>query len=353
MLLDEIGSGTDPSEGAAFAMAAIEGLKKRGATTVATTHLNALKAHAVASSGYMNASVNFDERGIRPLYTLCYRTPGASYGLSIAKTLGIPADVMETAAENLDRKEASFLTSIRLLDEERERLRQLTEGLKGLEEKRNEAVRRIRDERAKIFKKIREKMDKALNSAIAEIREIAEKAREKGINVDEARASVIERAKRVLKEAGRTMQSFEPAEGEPVLVSGSKGVVLRTDKHGKKAEVMVGGLKVWVSWDRLEKATTEGTKAPVKGHVINADMEVSDTINIIGMRAEEAGVLVQRFLDAAHANGLIRVAIIHGMGTGALKKTVAERLGACGFVQKSYHPEQAGGGTGVTIAEFK
>lgn len=355
VLLDEIGSGTDPSEGAAFAMAAIDGFKKRGATTVATTHLNALKAHAVEAVGYMNASVSFDEHGLTPLYALCYRTPGASYGLSIAKTLGIPSDVIEMAGENLEEKEASFLKSIRLLDEERERLARITGELKVLEGKRDEAVRRIRDERAEILKKIREKTNNALKTAMAEMREIIEKARDKGINIEEAKASLVERGQRLLKEPpGRTPRSFDFEEGDTVTMSGSKGVVLRTDRQGKKAEVMVGGLKVWVSWDRLEKAPKAATaKAPVKGHVINADMEVSDTINIIGMRAEEAGVAVQRFLDAAHANGLARVAIIHGMGTGALKKTVRERLSACNAIAAFYHPAQAGGGAGVTIAEFK
>ncbi|MEK7772905.1 MAG: endonuclease MutS2, partial [Deltaproteobacteria bacterium] len=115
VLIDEIGAGTDPAEGGAFALAALDTFMEKGATTVVTTHLNLLKAHAQADPGYMNASVEFDESTLRPLYRLHYGVPGPSLGLSIARSLGIPSGIIDAARENLKESEGAFIESVRLL----------------------------------------------------------------------------------------------------------------------------------------------------------------------------------------------------------------------------------------------
>ncbi|MBI5492977.1 MAG: endonuclease MutS2 [Deltaproteobacteria bacterium] len=361
VLIDEIGAGTDPSEGGALALAALETFRQKGAVAVITTHLNLLKAHAQTDPAYLNVSVEFDESTLKPLYALHYGLPGASLGLSIALSLGMPPELIESARRKISEKEGAFIESIRLLEDEKDEVRRLKERLSALEKGRAEAVAKLREKREVIVERAKAKIESIVAKAKEDIRKKVERLREEGLKVpsalpgrlagevDEAGARVMER---LLPEAER----YVPSVNDKVAIAGSnsKGVVLSVDNEGKKAELMVGSLKVWVAWDKLRKRGGNDAKKPSSPPAqIKADIEAAASINIIGMRAEEAIPLVTRFLDNAHASGLSSVEIIHGIGTGRLAKVVEEYLSKSGIVKGFHHGDPMRGGGGVTIAELK
>ncbi len=352
VLIDEAGAGTDPSEGGAFALAAIETLRAAGARTIVTTHLNLLKAFAQADPHYLNASVEFDERTLKPLYVLRYGVPGPSLGLSIAQSLGIPEDVITRARGYIKEKEGAFIESIRILEEEKEEVSALREKLRLLESRKSETLNKLRQNRAEIMERARKKIDSLVGDADKEIRETIEKFRAEGKAAAGKRAfAQVEKTRAGMKARfGHKEKEYTPAPGDRVTIAGSssKGEVITVDKEGKKAEVRFGNLKVWAPWDKLKKRGGESGRG-AQGMSVNADMEIATTLNIIGLRVDEAMPLVTRFIDNAHSSGLGSVEIIHGVGTGALSKAVEELLRGNPAVARF----QQGGSGGVTIIDLK
>ncbi len=371
VLVDEIGSGTDPSEGGALALSALDTLARLGATSIVTTHLNTLKAHAQRDPAYLNVSVEFDEKTLHPLYRLCYGVPGPSLGLSIARSLGLPPELVDKAREYLGTEESAFIESVRMLEVEREELRRSLDTAKELERKRSEAVSRLREGRVELLAKVQGRIDSVVEEATKEIRRSAEKFKFMPTSSPDSIAPVIkdvtEKGARVVEMITKVPR-FIPGEGDNVTIKDlkQKGVVLSLDSENEKAEVRVGALKIWVDWCRLER--TEGTKpgkaAGTRGKGrrgahnpqevnIDADMEVSRSLNLLGMRVEQAEPLLNRFIDNAHAEGLGSVEVIHGVGTGRLKIGVDRLLSAHGSVSRFYLGDRARGGGGVTIVELK
>lgn len=359
VLLDEIGAGTDPSEGSAFALAALDAFKKKGATTVVTTHSNILKAHAQTDPDYMNAAVEFDESTLRPLYRLNYGVPGPSLGLSIAQSLGIPPAIIEAARGNLKESEGAFIESVRMLEEERDEIRRLRGRLSTLERERDDAVRKLREKRDAIIEKGRERIDSAVAKAKKDMKEVLERVgREAPSRAGGARAvAAIEQIGRAAI-GGRTgtVPVYVPCEGDRVAISGSnaKGAVVKVDADSRRAEVQVKGLKVWASWDKLiKRGTADKPHVHAQGFSINADMEVVSSVNVIGSTVDEAEGVITGFLDRAHALGVGTVEIIHGIGTGRLARGIEGLLRRTAFVKRFYRAEPAKGGAGVTVVELE
>lgn len=361
VLIDEIGAGTDPSEGGALALAALETFRQKGAVAVITTHLNLLKAHAQTDPAYLNVSVEFDESTLKPLYALHYGLPGASLGLSIALSLGMPPELIESARRKISEKEGAFIESIRLLEEEKEEVRRLKERLSALEKGRAEAVAKLREKRDVIVERAKAKIESIVTKAKEDIRKKVERLCEEGLKVPSAlpgrlAGEVDEAGARVMEKFLPEAERYVPSADDKVAIKGSnsKGVVLSVDSEGKRAELMVGSLKVWVAWDKLRKrGGNDAGKTPSSHARVTAEIEAAPSINIIGLRAEEAIPLVTKFLDNAHASGLSSVEIIHGIGTGRLAKAVEELLSKSGLVKGFRHGDPLRGGGGVTIAELK
>ncbi len=362
VLFDEIGAGTDPAEGGAFALAVLEHLRQRGAFCVVTTHLNILKGRAATQRGYLNASVEFDEASFKPLYRLRSGAPGPSLGLSIAQSLGVPSDIIEAARGFISPDEGAFMESIRRLDEERETLAETRKRLDALASSRDAALVRLKEEREAIRARSRASLESVVSAARAEIDAVIVALKKAETSGDARRIGkavnvVYARSVAVLSPAlpiGRGGQAgYTPQSGDKVKLSesGKKGVVMRVDAKAGKAEVMVGGLKVWAAFDRLTQTGAEVERR--QGMAEMPDDAQGRTINIIGSRVAEGIAVVQRFLDNAHVAGLERVEIIHGIGTGTLARSVAEYLAACPFVKGFYPAAPEAGGAGVTMVELK
>jgi DNA mismatch repair protein MutS2 len=356
VLIDEIGAGTDPSEGGAFALAALETLREQGAKIIITTHLNLLKAHAQVNLNYLNASVEFDEKTLRPLYRLRYGMPGPSMGLSIAQSLGIPEAVINRAYGYIKEKEGAFIESIRILEEEKENVRKLRERIEALEAQKSKALERLRQDRGAMVERAKRNIETMVGKAGDEIRESIQKFRAEGKAASGKRTAteVLKAGERLKEKLGHKKERYSPKKGDRVSLSGSntKGTVVTVDTDGKKAEVMVGNLKVWAPWDKLEKRGVQEAK-PSQGMSLSADMDIASTLNIIGMRVEEALPVVTKFLDNAHSSGLHSVDIIHGVGTGALSRAVEDNLKRHPLVKSFHHADPSRGGGGVTVVELK
>jgi DNA mismatch repair protein MutS2 len=374
-LIDEMGSGTDPAEGGALADAILRTLTRRGTLTVATTHLGQLKAIAGEEEGVINASLQFDAVALRPTYRLQKGVPGRSYGLAIARRLGLPEELLAEAEsalpeaereagqllEDLERKDRELAAALADASSERARNAKLSAELKEREEslrrREKEAERRARQQARDILMNARTEVE----AAIQDLRAAAEGG---SAALDEAargaRRRVEERAKR---ESERTPSAPSArGAGAPVTTgahvriesSGLQGVVI--ELRDDRATVEVGGLRMQVAVSGLSPvaAPQQPKKARAGATSWRApELDVSTEVELRGMRAEEVSVPLQSALDAAITADLPSLRIIHGKGTGALREVVNELLRTDGRV-KSYRAGGVGeGGTGVTVAELR
>ncbi len=370
ILIDEIGVGTDPSEGSVLSLALLEEFSARGAVTVVSTHMNLLKAHAAVDEAFMNATVIFDKETLEPSYNLSYGMPGQSLGLSIAGSLGIPESVVANARGKLTSDESAFIESLKDINRERDRLIALNNRLAAVTEARDLALKKLRDERAKIVERLKKRLEKKAKEAEDEIRNIVaalkEKEREARLKTgtaDRAGRSAAVKAKAVARgalphDALRPVKPYLPKEGDKVSVSGSstKGIVVKVMADTKEVELKVGAMKIKAPWKKLEKTGGKLTRAePVQSSGDNFDYSVDAaySINIIGNRVEASVKLVTKFLDDAHLAGLPEVEIIHGKGTGVLGAAIREFLAGNPLVESYEQGDERGGGAGVTMVRLK
>jgi len=373
-LIDEMGSGTDPAEGAALADAILRSLTRRGTLTIATTHLGKLKEIAADERGVVNASLQFDAVELRPTYRLLKGVPGRSYGLAIARRLGFPTDLLEAADAALPQNERE---ASQLLQELEEKDRRLTDALDSaareaerisalksqleereieLRKREKEAERRARQQARDLLLAAREDVDnviRELRAASAQGEEaVAEAAKE-------ARGKVEQRIRR---EAAKTPRELAPrgtpdavTEGSHVriMASGLIGVVV--ELRDDRGTVEVGGLRVQVAVKGLEVTAAPKAEKRLKQAAGTWTMpdDVASEVDLRGIRAEEAQSRVNLAIDAAVISDLPSLRIIHGKGTGALREVVQEIVKTDRRI-KSHRPGGVGeGGSGVTVAEFR
>jgi DNA mismatch repair protein MutS2 len=339
VLLDEIGSGTDPAEGAALAAAVLRALTRRRAVTLATTHLGALKQLATETVGIVNASLQFDAETMTPTYRFLKGVPGRSYGLAIARRLGVDPAVTaeaERAVPDVERSLDALLADV-------ERRSQELETLKA-----------ELDATALALAEDKERVD-ARGDDVAE-RERALKAKERTLEADaraQARAYLLE-ARKIVEAAlaqARAAVDEATAKGARRMVeeaieeteSGTEGAT-----EGEK----VGRLEGWVSLEELRRRRgAVSPSAPSNLPTFPPSPAVSE-ISLRGLRADEAEAVLERALDAAILADLPYFRIIHGKGTGALRQLVHDRLSGDPRVKRFGFAPANQGGHGVTVAEL-
>lgn len=383
VLIDEIGSGTDPAEGAALARAILVELTRRGAFTIATSHLGELKQLAGAEDGVVNASLQFDPERLRPTYRLVKGVPGRSYGLAIARRLGFPEHVLEQAEaarpaaerdanellEDLERKEREAADALAHAREDRRRAEALRNDLaqrdEALKRREKSAERRAREEARTLLLEAREEVERA----IAEFRAVAASAGASDASLEEAART----ARRRIEDAASTQARVapgpetEPPRGSPEPVhAGDRVRIERTGATGDVIEVRDGratvemrGLRMQV--DTAELSVLEPEEAqrqeerravPSGGGWFAPEADPVHEIDLRGLRAHEVSGRLEPALDAALRGDLSSIRIIHGKGTGALREVVTELLGSDPRV-RSFRPGEFGeGGSGVTVAEL-
>jgi len=362
-LLDEVGAGTDPDEGAALAMAVLETLLERGVLVAATTHYPELKAFALNTPGVRNASMEFDSNTLRPTFRLHIGLPGASNAFAIAERLGLDKSVLARADTHLSELHRSLERT--LLEAERQR----TELSSALEEARVSAADaanatagaareadRVRDEAQRALRRARAEADELLLQARRALRQ-AEEARDRAAKrnlVDDARAALAE-AETV--RAAATTPHAAPvtvpiAVGAPVFVEGvaEPGTLLAIDDRGM-ADVAAGALRLRVPATQLRPAP-ESTEAPIRSDrpvIRGSASSVPLQLDIRGARPDEAIDVLDRYLNDAVVAGVGRLRIIHGKGTGALRTAIRAALAGHPLVRSHEPAGPSEGGDGATI----
>ncbi|HXG59119.1 MAG TPA: Smr/MutS family protein [Thermoanaerobaculia bacterium] len=366
VLLDELGSGTDPEEGAALAAAVVEHILERGALLIVTTHLSSLKTFAVNDPRIVNASMEFDAATGRPTYRMIAGIPGRSRAIDAARSVGLPAAVIERARERLgDRYGSTDELLSRLQQKMAEVLAQLDAAERLRREMENERAalaskqRQLEQERARLGTWYREELERLRDDVqrqlAAEIRNLREMDRAARAHVAPSSAAEgltrqIERAIEFVPVEQREVRAGDRAEHRKFKVRGN---VVSID--GKKAVLAVDGRKMTVELRDLvpiERKAERPTRHAASAGSGDDAVVVSAELNLIGQRVDDAIEESDRFLDRALLEGRRAVRIIHGFGTGALRKAIREHLRNHPAV-KSWRPGGDNeGGDGATVAEL-
>ena len=393
ILVDEMGTGTAPEEGAALAVALLEEFRTRHALTIATTHHDRLKSYASTTPGIVNAAMEFDEVNLRPTYRLLVGVPGTSSGIEIARRLGLPSRVVEHAQASLtpESREARDLIAYlhRSRDEMEEVKAQAREELVQIETERRalqtewvgrqkkriaeleksfqQATKRLETEMARVTSEIH---DRALRAQLEKqsgkrMSKIASEARA------ETDAAVVDMLSSSQADLGvgaevppKPVSPEQLTAGLRILVKGFKQPLIFRRLDGIKAEVEAGILRMRVPLSEVigiddggksAKADLLASARPsdVTVHAQQSDEPANEEINVIGCTVEEATRRVDKFLDEATLGSLPSVRIIHGHGTGALRRGLAEFLSTHPLVDKVRHEAEDRGGTAITIAELR
>jgi len=377
VLLDEIGSATDPEEGGALGVALVDHFRAAGAFTLASTHLTALKIYGTNTKTVLNASMGFDEQTLEPTYQLQVGLPGKSAGLDIAARLGMPEDIMKRARASLSTQEIELSTLIASLHkrlEESSRLQVLLEQERAalvvrekqiVQETEKKETAKLRDLEFR-FDEMQKRWQERGDEIMARIAETAERRKA----VDEAHRQTA-RASREMREDWEKIvpqscviaapRQLKIEEGMRVRLKGIRepGRVRRLLGDGR-FEVEAGFMKMHVTAADVEEVLPDivgpkSSKLP-KNVRYQAGPELSPSvqeINVIGEREAEAVERVERFLDSAVMATAARVRIVHGHGMGILKRAIQELLKHSPHVEKFYPASQNEGGAGATIAELK
>jgi DNA mismatch repair protein MutS2 len=368
VLLDELGAGTDPQEGAALAQAVLTYLQNRGTYVVATTHYPEIKSYAHSTERVENASVEFNVETLSPTYKLTIGLPGRSNAIAIARRLGMPEEVLQAAQETVEPRTAEVEALLGGLAQEREtaedaRVRALKEAaeaatLKAKARAELRAAERTRNEAA-------DKARQELEEELAELRRDAHRLRQQlqsaGRNSREARDTIDQVLELHVPMPPAPTPTAEPerfAVGDQVLVSrlGVGGRILLISGNG--AEVEVSGRRVRAKLTELEPATKAELRSAKPKYeptiLIAADRsDVGIQLDLRGQRVEEALEKLESYLHEASMAHLPEVSIIHGKGTGAMRQAVRERLRASRYVRKFASDPDSQGGDGATLATLR
>jgi DNA mismatch repair protein MutS2 len=392
ILVDEMGTGTAPEEGAALAVALLEEFRERRSLTLATTHHDRLKAYASTTPGIVNAAMEFDEENLRPTYKLLVGVPGTSSGIEIARRLGLPARVVDNARARLspESREARDLIAYlhRSRSEMEEVKRQAREELAQLEAERRtlktEWVERQRKRIAELemrFMEAQKKLEAEVARLTDDIRDRALRAqlekqagRRLGKFAGDARAEADAAVVETLATSQSDLGVAAEAAAKPVApeqLSTGMRVRVKTFKQpvvfrrhdGRMAEVEAGPLRMKVPLADImgvendaESANPQVASPRPRGVTVHAqpsDEPTTEEINVIGCTVEEATGRVDKFLDDAALAGRSSVRIIHGHGTGALRRGLAEFLSSHPLVEKIHTETEDRGGTAITVAELR
>ena len=384
VLLDELGAGTDPTEGSALAQALLDHFIRAGAIVAATTHYAELKAYAHTTEGATNAAVEFDLETLSPTYRLTIGLPGGSQAFAIAERLGLPPAIVGDARSRLSETQRSFeatLAAIRATEGEtsdaldRARLAELrtVDALRAAEEER----RRARRERDEAVRAARAEADRILKDLRAEVHDLRRALERETITAAGLEAT-LERAESTaaaLPEVDEPVaEALPPVEhawavGERARSrsGGWEGRIAALDRSGRRATLEAGGMRVTVEVDDLIPATgldaaaaaTGPRSRPASTGSSNAAAlrlarasTVASSLDLRGARVEEALEALSRYLDDASLAGLDRVTVIHGLGTGALRDAVRREAADHPLVTSVRPGERGEGGDGATIVAF-
>ena len=384
ILFDEIGAGTDPTEGAALAISILNDLHKRGITTMATTHYSEIKVYALTTDGVENACCEFDVESLRPTYRLLIGIPGKSNAFAISKKLGLPDYIIKDASARMDADDVQFEDLLSDLEHSRitiekeraeinaykQEIQQLKDELKTksdrLDERRDKILRKANEEAAAILKDAKEYADQTLKTmnkhgmTVKELEKQRSAIRDK-MNKRQEKLSV--QAAKPKAHKAHDISEFKVGTHVRVLSMNLIGTVTAPPSPKGEITVQMGSLSTKTKINNLEilvgyKDPEEAKKAPKgaggSGKIkMSKAASISHEINLLGLTVDEAVAKLDKYLDDAYISRIPQVRIVHGKGTGALRNGVTAYLRGVPYIKSFRLGEIGEGDTGVTIVDFK
>ncbi|MDI6604541.1 MAG: endonuclease MutS2 [Thermoanaerobacteraceae bacterium] len=378
VLLDELGAGTDPTEGAALAMSILDYLHNIGARTIATTHYSELKQYALKMVGVENASVEFDVNTLKPTYRLTIGIPGKSNAFEISMRLGLPQEIIENAKSYITEDVLKFEDLLKDLEEKRNEAEKTRLEVETLEREIQQIKReyemknsKIQEEREKILEKAKIKAKKLLDTAKATSEEIIKKLREadkcdnKNKIIEEARIKLKNNINELEDALTKTKKSayhnvpkyITPGQSLYIVPLDQNGTALSKPDRDGNVEMQAGILKIKVHISNL-RLINEGVMKDEaeKGFTrfLNEKISnISTSIDVRGKNLDEAIMEVDKYIDDAYLAGLKQITIIHGKGTGILRSGISQLLNRNKHVKSHRLGVYGEGGDGVTIVEIE
>jgi DNA mismatch repair protein MutS2 len=355
-LIDELGSGTDPEEGAALAQAFVEGLLHQGVRGLVTTHLSPLKAFAQDTPGVQNASMRFDLEHLRPTYQLMVGAPGRSYALSIARRLGFPQAQLERALALLGPEGGRLERLLASLEAERERLRTQRQAAQAQQQE----AARLQQELARELAELAHHKERLLEEAQAQAEQVVKEAQErirqarersKTQGQGQALQELIQLRSRYQRPEKTAPQGtgFQVGSVVDVPEYGSQGTIV--ELRGQEAVLQMGAVRLTVPLARLQ--LKEGPKPPKSAGRVPHRAKIATELNLRGLTVEEALLAVDDYLAEARATATTPVRLLHGKGTGALRNALRDSLKRDRRVEHFHDAVPYEGGHGVTVVHLR
>jgi len=350
ILIDQVGGATEPQEASALAMGIIDAFVEKGCRVVVTTHLNLIKAYGYTRHFAVNVATSFDSETTKPLYKLVYGTAGYSNAINVAKNINLPQNIIEKSYAYLGKQEFMLSDLITSLEQEKRMAENERKELIKLKTEAKKRLAFIKDKRDEYIIRVEEKCNRRLLELELEIenakKEIAKKERS---SITKSRRQLYNLRERFGSETARKQEAINIGDYVTVKTLGSKGRVAEVDKVGDTYEVIVGNARMKLKRFFIEKTVAEkGSNGVVRDHI---DVEKVDEpeLNVMGMRVEEALNALDRFLDRAVVDGIPRVKILHGIGTGRLMQAIREHLTGARYIKAIQGDDK---NSGITIVEF-
>lgn len=376
ILVDELGSGTDPIEGASLAISILEHFKNNESLTVATTHYQELKKYALVTDGFENASVEFDISTLSPTYNLLIGVPGKSNAFEISTKLGLPENIIKMAKLNLNKKEANFEELLKTIYDnkskiEKERieiskeLEKVTNLKKSLERDNTKLLEQEKDiiNNAKInarnilleakeeANEIISKMNHSFNSS----RELNNLRNQLNKNIKDVSITSINSSKEKNSNNSLDINDIKPNTEVFVSTLNQNGIILSNISKSNEVQVQIGSMKININIKHLEKIKNSNKKtiSTTSYNTVSKTRTAKTEVNVIGLNVEEAIFVVDKFLDDSALAKLQNVRIVHGKGTGKLRDGIQKFLKTNIHVKSFRFGTYGEGEMGVTIVELK
>ena len=376
VLFDELGAGTDPTEGAALARSIMDFMLERKIRCISTSHYNQLKVYALTTDGVANASMEFDVDSLSPTYRLLIGVPGKSNAFEISRRLGLPDEIIGEAKKLLSSENIEFEDVLQSIDEDRTKIREYKEELEREKidlEKENKRlqskIKKLEDQKEKILEKSREEAKRLLLNTKENVDIILSEINEARDNISSENSKKIQEAQDLLRESiknARDKSELEITKAKNPIKEIKVGDKVRTslgniatvlELPDKKGNVLVqsGIMKMNMPKDSLTRIDVQEdtTKHNTRSILQNKATNVKSEIDIRGKNFEDAKDIVDKYLDDAYLSGLKSVRIIHGKGTGVLRKKLREHFRNVKTIKSYKDAEYNEGGDGVTVVILK
>ena len=383
ILFDEIGAGTDPTEGAALAISILNDLHQRGITTMATTHYSEIKIYALTTPGVENACCEFDVASLKPTYRLLIGVPGKSNAFAISKRLGLPEYLIDDAARRMDAEDIHFEDIISDLETSRATIRKEQEEIarykkeitdlkaelkakqQRLDERTDKIIKKANQEAAEILKEAKEYADetiKTMNKHGLSVKELEKQRTAVRDKINKSQEKLAVKTAPPKSHKASDISEFKEGIYVRILSMNLTGTVVGTPNTKGEVTVAVGSLTTKAKINNLEIITDykepeeskPGKSSTGQGRIkMSKSASISPEINLLGCTVDEAVAKLDKYLDDAYISKLSQVRIVHGKGTGALRAGITAYLKGIPYIKNFRLGEAGEGDAGVTIVEFK